>query len=1386
MKHFIKYLFLLIFLCKYLFAQNISFKNYTINDGISQSVVKCVLQDSDGYIWFGTQDGLNKFDGYTFEKFIHNPFDTNTISNNWIYSIVEDKNGYIWVGTRSGFNKYDKKINKFKRYTSTLTKEIYGMAVNIHNFIVVNNPPYISIFNSDKEKFTHYKMPVLFDGAIQDEAFPLLIDKNGLIWVGINAGLLKFNPLSRKFELFSHQIKNAKSLSNNFITEIYEDSKGNLWIGTKDGLNLFNKSDKTFKVFNQSSGLNDAFIRSIVEDNNGFYWIATEHGGINKLKFDKQFCKVIQCQYYKNQNGNPNSIGHDNVLSLYIDKSNVLWAGTLQGLSKADLKNKKFNVYRKTDDINSLNLSENVVSSIYKNEDGTLWIGNWTKGLNLVDRITGNVKHFSSSKKGNYYLPNDFVHSIIKDKNGKLWVGTRGGVFVYNKLKNQFEPYTVIFKNPNPPDFSNIRVFQIYEDSSSNIWVATANGLYLLNMSNGTFRLFVCNNTNDISISDNLVYSVIEDKNNFIWAGTTNGLNKVDLKNNVIRKYFRSLDSENSLCDNFIVSLCVDYQNNLWIGTKNGVNKFNIKDSIFTYFSVEKNNLPGNTVYEILEDNNKTLWFATGKGLARFSPENKGFIKYSEDDGLQGLEFNLKASHKSKDGEVFFGGMNGFNSFYPDSLVVNSFVPQIVITAINKLQNNEKIRVYPNEKNVIELSYNDYEFTIEFAALEFSNPEKNFYKYLMEGLCDDWVDLGNRRFVTFTKLPHGVYNFKVIGANNDGVWNKTGTSLQIIINPPWWKTSWAIIVFIIIGILIVFSFIRLREYRLKRERKILKRRVLERTKEIEQKNHELQQQKEELMQQAEELYKYQNHLEDLVLNRTKLLGEAKEKAEESEKKFRLLIHALGEGVVIVNEQEEFVFSNPAAENIFQVAENQLIGKNLFDYLGNEEIQKVKLESKKREEGLTSVYELKMNVDVDKFKYLLVTSSPYNVETIDFKGALVVIRDITEHKKALQLENDVLLAQKTAEVRQHFLASISHEMRTPMNGIMGMTDFLLDTNLDDTQKEYVNTIKNSSESLLSIINDVLNLSKIEQGKMIVVPEPLNVEFFIRKIIDVFKILANQKNIIITYIIEPNFPKIILVDHNHFRQILYNLISNAVKYTIKGEIKVVFSVVNKEQKDIKIKIIVEDTGIGIADKHINSIFDAFTRVEDDKYTRSIEGTGLGLNITKRLVDLIGGEIGVSSHVNVGSKFWFTFITPIMNGEVLNIESIENHEHHNFNLKVLMAEDKKVNQMVAKLLLEKNGCIVSIANNGKELLDIFEMEKFDLILMDIIMPEMDGIEAMKQLRKRYSLLPPIIALSAHAMEGDSQNFVNIGMDDYLEKPINKEKLFTILNKWTKNKEK
>ncbi len=1177
-------------------GQGVQFDHYGVKDGISQSEISCIYQDSEGYMWFGTQNGLNKFDGYSFKNYFFDPSDSTTISNSWIFDITEDDKGFLWIGTKGGLNRFDKNTGRFTRLNinenNSLDNFIYGISSDSLN-IYVNQSPILSVINVNTGSFESYQNDFERDRALYDVGYPIIRDREGIIWMGSLNGLSSFDQKTKQFNLYNYSESDAGTISDNHITAMTEDMHGNILIGTENGLNIYNKETENIIRYNhnnsQSTGLSDNFIRTITQDHTGAIWIGTDGGGLNKMTYGG-LAGLEDIIHFKSGADKTNFISNDNVYSLYEDRSNNLWIGTIAGVNKTDLKKKSINYYMKSDNPNSIDIMDNVIASVYLNNDGKLWIGNWGKGLNILNRATNEVIHYSSELTGKMHIPEDHVHVIFKDSKSRIWLGTRNGVSILGRERNQFIPVQDYFNAPDFDYFSNIRVYCIIEDYEGKIWIGTGNGIIILDTETGGSKHIQMDSETTFPISSNLVYSILEDKDQNIWITTTNGLNRYDPSENNMDYYVNNPDSSNTLCNNYVVSLCEDDNGDIWIGTSTGVNRFNKADSIFSYYSM-KDGLPSNMIYDIIKDGKGNLWFTTGSGLAMKNPDEKAVERFIVEDQLLGREFNLKAVFKAEDGEMFFGGIEGLVSFYPDSLMDNKHIPPIRITSLVKETNGIRQELNQYSDRML-LSYRDYSFSIEFSALEYTNPSKNRYSYQMKGISDNWIEIGNRRIVHFTKLPAGEYTFNVKGSNNDGVWNNSGASINITISPPWWSSKYAYIFYILFIIVIIIVVIWMREKSHIREKKKLEYKISERTAEI---------------------------------------GQQKVRAEESEAKLSSTISSIDDLVFVLDKAGMFQeFYNPGKQKTIYSEADLYIGKH-FEDVGFPELVVQKLNN--------AFSELMHKDSLEEFDYSIgkenniiwfnAKISPRRNVKGDLLGITIVSRDITERK---QSEEQLKKLNTTKDI---FFSILAHDLKNPFSSLHSMSEMMIENyqNLEEKEKlMMLKKIHKSAELIFNLLENLLTWSNSQRGRIEYSPEKFNISMLIQVNLNLHKLPAEKKGVLLTSNIDDDLQA--YGDREMINTVIRNLINNAVKFSHKGgtvEVKI-------QDKINLFEIIVIDHGVGISAENVKKLF----RI-DEKYksvgTAGETGSGLGLVLCKEFVDKNDGKIWCKTKEGSGTEFHFT---------------------------------------------------------------------------------------------------------------------------------------------------
>ncbi len=818
--------------------EKIKFDHVTVEKGLSQSTVTCILQDSIGFMWFGTKDGLNKYDGNTFKPFISNPDDPQSLSNSEIEAIHEDKSGILWVATRNGLNRFDPQTEKFTHYkndpndpNSLSHNDIRAMYEDKWgNLWIGTFGGGLNKFDPKKGTFTRYRHDPQNPNSLRSDLVRAIWgEKSGILWIGTNGGgLNKFDSQKEAFTHYRPEPGNPKSLSSNTVLSMYKDKSGILWIGTVLGLNRFDPGTETFTRYkhdpqNPNSLISD-YVYSLYEDKSGNLWIGTTLG-LNRLdgQRDKFYC-------YKHEPNDPKSLTNDYILSIYEDRSGALWIGPWgSGLNKFDRKMQKF-IYYQSDPNNPTNsLSHNFVWCIFEDREGMLWIGTDGGGLNKFDPNNELFTCYKLDRQNPNSLSSDFVYSIHEDKWGMLWIGTTLGLNKFDRQKNTFTLYQEEPQNPN--SLSHNYILKVYEDQSGIFWIGTfGGGLTKFEPDKEKFTRYKADANNPNSLSNNDIRTIYGDRSGTLWIGTFGGgLNEFDPKKEIFKCYKKDPDNPNSLASNEINSIYEDQRGILWIGTwGGGLNKFDRQKGIFTAYT-RKDGLPNDNIYGILEDSQGNLWISTSKGLARFNPRTGSCRNYHPRDGLQGYEFNCGAYYKSKSGEMFFGGVTGFNRFYPERIEDNLYMPPIVITdfkIFNRsvgIGKNSPLKEHISYTKEIVLSYANDNISFEFAALDYTDSERNQYKYLLEGFNPDWIDLGPKHDITFTNLNAGTYTFRVIGSNNDGLWNEKGASVKIIITPPFWATWWfrILVALLCFGLFFVLHKIRTTRIKQRMERRRL-------------------------------------------------------------------------------------------------------------------------------------------------------------------------------------------------------------------------------------------------------------------------------------------------------------------------------------------------------------------------------------------------------------------------------------------------------------------------------------------------------------------------------------------------------------------------------------
>ncbi|GAC1442869.1 MAG: hybrid sensor histidine kinase/response regulator [Sediminibacterium sp.] len=1362
---------------------HLKFSHLNTEAGLSQSNVTCILQDHHGFMWFGTRDGLNRYDGYSFTTYKNNITDTNSLSNSFITSLLEDAKGNLWIGTwGGGLDRLDKSTNRFAHFRNkkgdrksisddfikTLAEDSHG------NLWIGTQNGGLNLLDHSTNLFTRFEHDKNDPHSLGDNNVTDVFEDSHhqLLVTTFFGGLNLLNNDRKTFTRFQHNERDSRSIGHNTVSNVFEDRQHRLWIGTQGaGLDLFDWETGTFRHFindpHNPNSLANKVIFSITEDDNGHLWIGTENGGITVFNPDSG-----EFDNYQHDDIDNTSLSNNTVDCLYKDANGNIWVGTYSGGINLYSKNaNKFTHYKHNSDPGSL--SNNNVLFLLEDTKKNIWVATDGGGINKLDPKTGKFKHFLHQAGNRNSISGNYVLSLLEDDKENIWMGTWGdGLTVIDKSRSNFRH----FKH-NPTDTNSLggnNVYSLAVDKDKDLWLATYGvGLDLYNPVKNSFRHFKHESTNTNSLVSNAVHTLLGDSKGNLWVGTFDGgLDLFDKKTNTFTHYQHD-DSRNSLSNNSVNCIYEDSHGNLWIGTNLGLNYLDRKTNHFTSWFT-KDGLPNSLIFDIQEDDKGYYWISTNLGLSRFDFRTRVFKNFYLSDGLQSNEFKPHSGLKSHNGRMFFGGINGFNEFSPYSIKENPFEPPLVLTDFQIFNQHVPVAVNdhdpsPLKKDItetgeIKLPYQSSVITFEFASLNYTNDKQ--YAYKLEGFDKGWNNIGNRRTATYTNLDPRKYVLKIKGINNEGGWSSRMISISLIVVPPFWMTWWFKLLVAAVIAAAVIALYKFRVRTIKNQKRELVRQVQERT--------------------------------DRLARLTKQEKQARQEAEKA------------------------------------------------------------------------------------------------------------------HQEA----------ERANKAKSVFLATMSHEIRTPMNGVIGMASLLAQTPLTEEQREYTDTIRTCSDGLMNVINDILDFSKIESGKMELEQHDFDLRNCIEEVLDVFASKASQVGFDIVYQIDADVPSQIIGDSLRLRQVLLNLVSNAMKFTHHGEIFLgVHLLKTLTDGQLELSFEVRDSGIGIPADKLENLFKSFSQI-DSSTTRKYGGTGLGLVISEKLVSLMGGSITVESKPGEGSTFTFTIrthagVNTLRTYVHYNMEGLEGkrilvvddnltnrnilktqleqwkfipvlassgkealeilvqqqhfdlvvtdmqmpgmdgialaksiHEHypklqimllsslgderrgqhqdlfcsvltkpvkqHVFNshiinhlrrpgtshrqenklmeqnlssvfakehpLTILIAEDNMVNQKLMTLILHKMGYEAIIVQNGQETVDELSQHHYDIILMDIQMPGMDGLEATRIIRQQPLLQPFIVAMTANAMQEDKEACFSAGMDDYISKPIKLDELKSILEKFAR----
>ncbi|MAE84667.1 MAG: hypothetical protein CMB80_18150 [Flammeovirgaceae bacterium] len=853
-------LVIFIVLSNMLMAQdNWKFTHLTPDEGLSTGTVNCTLKDSKGFVWIGTVDGLNRYDGYNLKVFKNDKNDPASISGNVVVSLAEDKDGRIWIGTRSnGLNVFDWSTEEFTRVTednfdgqipSVQSRKI--LVTKDNNILFATQGDGIAVYYSKENRFEKFlNDPENPESLASNTVFDIVEESPGIYWVGAHAqGVIRFDLNQKKFQFIEYNASHKVTEINRKPT--LRDSRGNLWLGT-DGKGAVKYEINTgrFEYFTIDNGLSMNIITCFFEDEKGNILIGTDGRGIDIYNPDTRRFSNMSSKILDDE-----SLSSNAVYEIKKDDSGVIWVSTFRGGVNIYSKyRKKFHLFEQMPYENNT-ISFNSVIALNQTRDGYVWIGTDGGGLDRLDPKTKKFVHYQHSESNPNSISSNVAIAIEEDRNGYLWVGTySGGVTRLDRNTGRFKSYLPDQNNPNAVNSRNI--WAVLEDSEGTIWLGElGGGLAKYNPAIDGFSHYMSGG--EASISSNLIVTMLEDSRGNFWIGTEDGGLNLFNRNSETFEVFRNIPGDStSIPNNNIRALHEDSKGNLWIGTAEGMMLMDLNSKKLQMSEVT--NLLSNPVINgIQEDAQNNLWISTNKGLSKYNPFTKDIINFTTADGLQGTEFNYTSSVTTKSGEMYFGGIKGLNYFHPEEVTQSNYNPKVEITDIRLFDKSIKDYQDKNGEGLIETSIMELEeltlrhdqnvLAVEFTALDFTSPKSNKYKYRLEGFNDDWVEVGaDKRVAQYTNLDPDTYLLKIRGTNSDGIFSTDERELTITVLPPWWSTWWfrGLMLMLFLGLIAVITIWRQKQIRL--QKKHLQDEVDEATSQVMERNRTLQAQQESL------------------------------------------------------------------------------------------------------------------------------------------------------------------------------------------------------------------------------------------------------------------------------------------------------------------------------------------------------------------------------------------------------------------------------------------------------------------------------------------------------------------------------------------------------------
>jgi PAS domain S-box-containing protein len=1272
------------------------FERLSVEQGLSQSQVMSLCQDSQGFMWIGTRNGLNRYDGYEFVQYTKIKDDSTSVSDNLINALFEDRDGNLWIGSGNGLNRFDPSTRSFVRYfhspsdANTLSNNhIQVIAQDKEGNLWIGTSWGLNRYDSETRTFSRRYFGISGpDSADHNRIWDVIAIPDGRLVIATDAGLRFFNPKSGEFSLLQHHPGSASSISSNQVRRLLYDEPGLIWIGTLGGLCMLDlKSGIISKIAHDPDNPNTISrdgVTALLKDRFGDLWVGTEWG------LNRYDSKTGQWNRYFYEPDDPYSLSNNHVSVIYESQSGILWFGTYNwGLNKYVPAKQVFQYYPAFSIHDATGYIDHNVISLFQSPNEIFWIGTYG-GLFQWDRRQNRIRHYYSETRSNRAPIGAFIQTIQEDQDGFVWIGSsksdRSGLSRYNPRNETFLHYQHDPENRFSISSNDVNVVLV--DRTGTLWIGTdGGGLNRYDPSSNRFIHYTTDYNDTSRIAGNWINTLLEDHAGMLWIGTDQGISRLNKEKQVFRNYRYHPDDPAALVGQRITALFEDSRNRFWIATENGLNLMDRESGLFTTYNALEI-ASSAIIYSILEDRSGLLWLGTSSGLLSFDPDSKSFHEYDESDGLHVVDFNAGSALRSPDGELFFGGKSGLIGFYPEQIQSGDYVPPVVITDVRVSNQLLPAHFLQKGSDPIRLGHRDRSLSFEFVTLDYTCPLKNQYLYMLEGFDSEWIRAGERRFANYTNLNPGKYTFRVKGSSVYDVWNEKGAQVTFVIVSPFWQTVWFRFLVILFVCAMIYSGYR---YRMRRH----ERREKELTEEVDHRTRELAQSRGE----------YQRLYDDAPVGYHELDLEGR------------ILHV-----------------NRTEADLLGYSPGEMVGRLVFDFIAPDERNAAKdnFRNNVAVNQETEHFERKyLRKNGEEIYFSLLTKKVTDTERHQpvIHTALI---DVTRVKK---LEEQLLQSQKMEAIGR-LAGGIAHDFNNLLTVLRGRAALVLGAiPKDHLLRDEIELIDKAGERAEQLTRQLLAFSRKQQLR----PEIINLNDLILNLKKMLDPLIGEDVALVTQL-DPGLG-LIQVDPGQIEQVIINLAVNARDAmpnggTLRLETRNVIldeKYLNAPLESLPgpyILMIVNDTGIGMQNETREHIFEPFFTTKEE--TR---GTGLGLSMVYGIVKQSLGQIQVDSEPDVGTTFKIYFpqvkgnsIPPITRKDpVLDRKGEE--------IVLVLEDDDHVRQFVSRALKQLGYQVLEAADyNSAMSVCKNHSGPIHLVLSDVIMPNMNGPEIVKQIKESH----------------------------------------------------